>query len=157
MSRNRDSRSSAHFDDARRSAFLAESFKPQAQQAGRRGLDLVHLAARAARLEASEEAGAAPSTAPTAHEQLALLVRCALEDGVLRRSRRAELVSAGRRLGLSSLEVHIIITQVQSEIPLGTPRLPATRPPAGRPWLALSGVTLLATAVAAIGWRLIQS
>lgn len=99
-------------------------------------------------------------------ESLRLLIEASLEDGLLRASRRAEILEIGKNLGVSEFHTHLLIAQTQfGDLP-GAPDLQnllgvgAARPAkqvfrVRRPAPALRTVSALALAVAmfSLMWR----
>ena len=51
------------------------------------------------------------------HDHLRDLIAAAMEDGLLRYSRRQELIRIGRVLGLNEFQVHLLIAEVQIALP----------------------------------------
>jgi hypothetical protein len=124
---------------ARRAALLSE-FAPTTSQ---------DVRARLAQVSHAVEA-------PAPAEQLCSLIRDSLEDGLLRCSQRAKILSAGRKLGFSDFHTHLLIAQTQfgpqcvvsEDAELPSP--PASGAAAGR--LAAALLLALALLLAAIRW-----
>lgn len=104
----------ARFEDKRRQ-LLEDLSDPRLAGLARKQLDRIHLAYSALARQSAPQGAGAVAAAPVESraEQMRLLIEAALEDGLLRCSRRAEILAEGRRLGFSEFHVHLLIAQVQ--------------------------------------------
>jgi len=144
---------------ARRQDLLRALHHPATYADARRQLDQLHLAYATLRQAGSQaeyrraRAADRPETA-----RLRQLIAAALEDRLLRYSRRQELLATGRRLGFSDFQTQLLIAQVQfgdDQIPLGSdPTSRHGRPEHPRAWarLAAAGVLALALFLALVRW-----
>ncbi len=86
--------------------------------------------------------------APPPVQELRALISASLEGGLLRHSRRQEILARARALGLSDFQAHLLIAQVQfgdDDAPAGVLTIkPTPRVPAARLWPRLAGVGMLA-------------
>ncbi|MEW6253014.1 MAG: hypothetical protein AB1716_20440, partial [Planctomycetota bacterium] len=99
---------------ARREQLLAELSGGRRHTASRRELDALHVAYSALQdphNQAEHLRLLGPSADPAA--VLRLLIEAALEEGLLRYSRRQMIVERARELGLSEFQAHLLIAQVQ--------------------------------------------
>ena len=142
-----------------RSRLLAQLDDPVARDAARRQLDYLHLAyaalrdpcAQAEYLRARVE-GADDVT------RLRQLIAASLEDGLLRYSRRQEILAEARRLGFSEFHTQLLIAQVQfGDDGLWPPESAATRRErrdTSRAWagFAAAGVLALTLFLALVRW-----
>lgn len=148
---------------AQRVRVLAAMNDPRQYAAARRRLEELHLAYAALRdPDAQAEHLRAQSRDDDAVRRLRRLIAASLEDGLLRYSRRQEILAQAARLGFSPFQTQLLIAQVQ----FGDEIVPAPRPshgPApqpharhGRPrtWarLAAVGVLALALFLALVRW-----
>lgn len=146
----------------RRRRLLATLADPARYTESRRQLDELHRAyntLRASRRQSEYlHSPAAPETDDQRVEYLRRLIAASLEGGLLRCSRRLELLEEGRRLGFSDFHTHLLIAQVQfgGEI-LARPErcdLPHEPGPARRAAarLATAGVLAVAIFFALLRW-----
>lgn len=102
---------------ARRKRLLAELDDPAKHRESRRRLDELHRAYHALRdprlqskhLHAARE----PEARDDRVEYLRRLIESSLEGGLLRYSRRVDILAEGRRLGFSDFHTQLLIAQVQ--------------------------------------------
>jgi hypothetical protein len=146
----------------RRRRLLAQLADSTRYAESRRQLDLLHRAynalsdprrqaehVRAAREEGTDEDRVA---------RLRRLIEVSLEGGLLRYSRRAEILVEGRRLGFSEFQTHLMIAQVQFGGELAVPPTRSSRPTSAETpsrvgaRFAAAGVLALAIFLAAIRW-----
>ncbi len=132
-----------HFQ-SRRAELLAQLDNPERYAETRRELDQLHLAYAALR-----DARRGPADGDAA-AQLRGLIAASLEDGLLRYSRRQDILAHGRELGLGDFQTQLLIAQVQfgaQETPL-VRSAPVPRPAAdSRTWARLAGVGVLALTI----------
>jgi hypothetical protein len=97
-----------------RARLLARLDEPATYGRVRRQLDELHLAYAALR-DPQGQADALRAGAEGADRVAALKVQIAasLEDGLLRYSRRQEILREARQIGLSDFQAHLLIAQVQ--------------------------------------------
>lgn len=103
----------AHFA-SQRAAAMARLADGRQRVAAERELDALHLAHRA--LSASAGQDVTPSAATLSVDRVAVLRRIidwSLEDGLMRYSRRQQVLDAGRSLGFSEFHIHLMIAQAQ--------------------------------------------
>lgn len=144
--------------------FQAERTRIVAQMSrlGQRGeasskLDALHRAYSALRDAAGQEAYLAGRASADATDQLRRFIASSLEDGLLRYSRRKEILGEARRLGLSDFHAQLLIAQVQfGDIPddwstrvAGAPR---RSPRAVWPFFAAAVLLAGAMALGAVKW-----
>lgn len=99
---------------ARRERLLGQLSDPTRHQETRRQLDDLHLAYATLRDPASQaQYLRSQSTNDDPAGELCVLIRAAIEDGLLRHSRRQEIIERGRELGLSDFQTQLLIAQVQ--------------------------------------------
>jgi hypothetical protein len=144
---------------ARRQRLLASLAQGQAADHSHAALDALH---RAYRTLADPDEQQRYLVAVTAHQpdhdpadQLRWAINGSLEGGLLRYSRRQELITLGQRLGFNEFQVQLMIAQVQfgdaivdhqpTTPPNSSPRPTVRRQ--RRPWLAALAVFLLAAAL----------
>lgn len=99
-----------------RQAIIRQLEDPLNYQVARRRLNEIYMALRALsdRQRQAETLEAMLGGEPQRHlRALRQHIRDSLEDGVLRCSRRRELLEEGRRLGLSEFHVHLLIAEAQ--------------------------------------------
>ncbi len=125
---------------------------PDTAMQGEARLDALHLAYRAL----SAQTAATPAGADALGD-LRALIAASLEDGLLRYSRRQQILEAGRAAGLSDFQTQLVIAQVQFGDDHAAPALPAQRPacaPRRRTWPFLTAAALLGLAglLAEIWW-----
>ncbi|MGD8451555.1 MAG: hypothetical protein PVJ57_07025 [Phycisphaerae bacterium] len=124
---------------------------PRSYARARRQLDDLHLAYAALRRPQAQAAVLAPP--PAAEEsgdvaRLRRMIAASLEDGLLRYSRRRDILAAAQELGFSDFQTQLLIAQVQfgdDQIPFGTGaarRQPASA--AARAWAGATAVGVLA-------------
>ena len=128
-------------------------------EAARRELDQLHLAYAALRDPRGQaeylRTRAAGADAAT---RLRQLIAAALEDGLLRYSRRQDILTGARRLGFSEFHTPLLIAQVQfGEDEPGldaAPRSRGARRDRSRAWagLAAAGLLALALFLALVRW-----
>ena len=144
---------------AERARLLAFLHQPATYGSARRHLEELHLAYAALRNpDAQAEYQRARRGADGRVAQIRQLIAASLEDGLLRHSRRQEILIAAQRLGFSEFQAHLLIAQVQfgdEDIPLsaGNATEVARREPP-RTWarLTAAGVLALALFLAMIRW-----
>lgn len=153
------------FFDARRQA-LALLDDPHRHTAGRQALDAIHLAYAALRDPATQQQYLKSLTVQAGPvEQIRRQIRASLEDGLLRFSRRQEILTAARAAGLSDFHAQILIAEVQfGGPPITNPLTPrpepiddtlgiehpgfeATRPDQSRAWARAAAAGVLALAM----------
>jgi uncharacterized protein YhaN len=90
--------------------------------------------------------------------RLRRMIESCLEGGLLRYSRRAEILAEGRRLGFSAFHVHLMIAQVQFGEEIAAPPFRRAGLPAGRATarvgarFAAVGLLALAIFLAMVRW-----
>ena len=148
--------------EARRRRLLVELADPARYVESRRGLDELHQAynalcdprrqaehLRAARDENTDDGRVA---------RLRRLIEASLEGGLLRYSRRLEILAEGRRLGFSEFHTQLLIAQIQFGGELVVPPtrcgIPASAETSSRVGarFAAAGVLALAIFLAMIRW-----
>ncbi len=95
--------------EQRRRVLLERLRDPRRRAEAARELEDVWLAQRLGALSEDEQSSVADD--PTT--RLRRLIAASLEGGLLRPSRRARILSAARRLGISEFHAHLLIAQVQ--------------------------------------------
>ena len=100
--------------ERQRARLLSALHHPDAHHAAHRSLDELHVAyqtlidpERQREYLASRTRDAPPET------RMRRLIASALEDGLLRFTRRREILEQGRRLGFNEFQIHLLIAQVQ--------------------------------------------
>jgi hypothetical protein len=142
-----------------RARVLAVLHDPAKHGQSRRRLDELHVAYAGLRdplRQAAYLRNLKTSDDRVAH--LSRLISDSLEDGLLRYSRREEILGEGRQLGFSDFQTQLLIAQVQ----FGSDDvLPVANPGAGRRWnarpavgprFAAVGVLTLALFLAMVRW-----
>lgn len=81
--------------------------------ASRRKLDRLHVAYTALRNPSAQMRYLRAERRPDNAARLRNLIEASLEDGLLRYSRRREIMDEGRRLGFSDFQTHLVIAQTQ--------------------------------------------
>jgi len=147
---------------ARRERLLAGLDDPARYAESRRQLDELYRAYNALHHSRRQADLAEPIRATGAAQervaQLRELIRCSLEGGLLRYSRRVQILAEGRRLGFSDFHTHLMIAQVQFDGEIVAPPSPSDAPPAedGAPRVrarfAAAGILALAIFLAMIRW-----
>jgi hypothetical protein len=145
--------------EAERVRLLAQLGRPATHATARRGLDELHLAyatLRDPRTQAQYLRTRTDGCDDVA--RLRQLIAASLEDGLLRYSRRQDILAEARRVGFSDFQTQLLIAQVQ----FGDEQLDIIRPRAGRAaaggatraWasFAAAGVLALALFLAMIRW-----
>lgn len=118
----------------------------------RRQLDQLHLAYVALRDAAAQDALLAARNQPEDEiAALRKLIAASLEDGLLRYSRRQEILDAAQRLGFSEFQTQLLIAQVQFGDAV-VPMAPRKREELhveerSRKWAAITAATLMALAL----------
>ena len=147
-----------------RARCLADLHDPRRHLAARERLDQIHLAYRAILRALSAARDSAPqarslrecagTTSPT--DELRTLIADALEDGLLRHTRREFIVQRARALGYSEFHAQLLIAQVQfgdvGDAGVPAPASPSTRllrrtPSLERLWARFAAVAVLALAM----------
>jgi hypothetical protein len=139
--------------------WVAATGDPARYAVARRRLDELHLAYAVLHDPFRQaEYVRARGQAAEAVGQFRQRIQASLEDGLLRHSRRQELLAAGRRLGFSEFHTHLLIAQVQFGDEQGrllgiSPGAPG-RPAAPRSWagFAAAGVLALAMFLVMLRW-----
>ncbi len=99
---------------ARRRRLLADLDDPARHAESRRRLNELYLAYNALRDRRRQADFARAGDAPDDRvARLRALIQSSLEGGLLRYSRRVEILAEGRRLGFSDFHTHLLIAQVQ--------------------------------------------
>lgn len=98
----------------RRAQLLEELHDAQTHRSSRTELDAAHLAFRVLRDPRRQAVHLADLSEPAGDrvEKLRSLIQACIEDGVLRHSRRRELLNWGRVCGLSAFDTQLLIAQV---------------------------------------------
>ena len=145
--------------DSERERLIAELDKPQHHSESRRQLEALHLAYSALRDPASQaaylEVGSGDENDVTAMRRL---IAASLEGGLLRYSRRRQILDEGRRRAFSDFQTQLLIAQVQfgdDQFAPATPgRLRAAADEDSRAWarFAAVGVLALALFLALVRW-----
>jgi hypothetical protein len=144
---------------AERARLLAFLHQPATYGAARRHLEELHLAYAALRDPGAQaEYLRAGRGADDRVAQVRQLIAASLEDGLLRYSRRQEILSVAQHLGFSEFQAQLLIAQVQfgdERIPLSAGNATGglrSEPP--RTWarLAAVGVLALALFLAMVRW-----
>lgn len=142
-----------HFRD-RRHRLLAALDEPALHQVSRAHLDDLHVAYRTLSDPDRQKAYLARQGKDAdASERMRWAIAAAMEDGLLRYSRRQELLALGHRFGFTEFQVQLLIAQVQFgdeaiDLPIqrtGGPTRETGR--TWRPWWAALAVLLLAVAL----------
>lgn len=81
--------------------------------AGRRKLDRLHIAFTALCDPNAQMRYLRAERRPDNAARLRTLIEASLEDGLLRYSRRREIMDEGRRIGFSDFQTHLLIAQTQ--------------------------------------------
>jgi len=151
-----DSAEVARRFEVERARLLAQLHDPATHQEARRRLEELHLAYAALHdPRAQAEYLAARGGAADDLTYLRRLIAASLEDGLLRYSRRQEILAEARERGFSDFQAQLLIAQVQfgddsfSPATPGRPRL-ARRGAAAR--LAAAGVLALGMFLALVRW-----
>ena len=139
---------------ARRTTLLAQLADAARYQETRRELDQLHLAYAALRdPRRQDDYLPRAATDGDALAQLRGLIAASLEDGLLRYSRRQDILERGRALGLGDFQTQLLIAQVQfgaAETPVGLVAFGThvARPVSdSRTWARLAGVGVLAATI----------
>jgi hypothetical protein len=137
---------------AERARLLAALHRPGSYEDARRRLDELHWAYAAVsnpRNQVRCSSPPRPEDDPAAF--ISRMIAAALEDGLLRYSRRKEIVATALRLGLSEFHAQLLIAQVQfgdDRIPAPTLRLVGqARPRVSKTWAGVAAVGVLAVAL----------
>ena len=144
---------------AERARLLTQLDNPAAHSAVRHRLDDLHLAYAALR-EPRQQAEHLRTRVNGADDvtQLRQLIAAALEGGLLRYSRRQEIITEAQRLGFSDFQTQLLIAQVQFGDDQFQPATPgsrrAARAESSRAWarFAAAGVLALAMFLALVRW-----
>ncbi|TWT46102.1 hypothetical protein RAS1_25490 [Phycisphaerae bacterium RAS1] len=145
----------------RRRTLLDRLHHPACREQASADLDRLHVAYAALRDPARQSQHLSEQRhAPDAVVLLARRIGDALEDGLLRHSRREQIIDEARRIGLSEFQAHLLIAQVlagDDGFPIVRPQsaqVSAKRPRAKHASmrLAAAGVLALAFFLAAIRW-----
>jgi hypothetical protein len=139
-----------HFQ-ARRAELLAQLGDAARYDQTRRDLDQLHLAYAALRDPGrQDDCLRLEPTNGDALKQLRGVIAASLEDGLLRYSRRQDILARGRELGLGDFQTQLLIAQVQfgtQEAPLVHAAPPARRSADSRTWARWTGVGVLALTI----------
>lgn len=126
---------------------------PSSYRRARRQLDDLHLAYAALRRPQGQAAvvTAAPPAENGDVARLRRMIAASLEDGLLRYSRRRDILDAARELGFSEFQTQLLIAQVQfgdDQIPVGG-SIGEQRSvnAAARAWTGVTAVAVLALAM----------
>lgn len=103
---------SARFERLRR-GLLAQLEDPRHHAASRRKLDELHIAYAVLRDPARQSEALNTFNDENATRELRTLVSASLEGGLLRYSRRQEILSYAREIGISQFHAQLLIAQVQ--------------------------------------------
>jgi hypothetical protein len=135
----------------RRAYLLAQLENAARYEDTRRELDELYIAYAALQDAEPKNGDLQPGPADgDALGQLRGLIAASLEDGLLRYSRRQDILACGRALGLGDFQTHLLIAQVQfgdAEIPLSDRRRGAQPAASSRTWARLAGVGVLALTI----------
>jgi hypothetical protein len=136
---------------ARRAALLAQLDDPTRYDEVRRELDQLHVAYAALRDPPRQGDDAQrTATASDALARLQGLIVASLEDGLLRYSRRQDILARGRELGFGDFQTQLLIAQVQfgaAEMPVTCSTGLAPARADSRTWARLAGVAVLALTI----------
>lgn len=145
--------------DSERTRLIAELDRPRHHVESRRQLEALHLAYSTLRDPTSQaaylEAGFGNENDVTAMRRL---IAASLEGGLLRYSRRRQILEEGRRRAFSDFQTQLLIAQVQFGDDQFAPVTPGTPRPAAdkdsRAWarFAAVGVLALALFLALVRW-----
>lgn len=145
----------------RRQALLERLHHPAHRERASIELDRLHVAYAALRDPARQSQHLLERReAPDEVELLARRISDELEDGLLRHSRREQIIDEARRIGLSEFQAHLLIAQVlagDDGFPVVRPRRAAASGDSvsalrAAPRLAAAGVLALAIFLAVIRW-----
>lgn len=100
---------------ARRAVLMQALDDPATGPAARSALEQLYLAYRVLRERAAAQRSPLRSEEPSPEDRLREMIRGALEDDLLRHSRRQWLIEQGARLGLPPFRVQLLIAQTQFE------------------------------------------
>jgi hypothetical protein len=134
---------------AERTRLLRHLHDPLRYSLTRRHLEELHLAYATLRdPDRQDEYRQHLVDVPEPVRELRALIRASLEDGLLRHSRRQDILAHARQLGFNDFQAHLLIAQVQcgdERTPVVTTAVPPRQHDGnGRGWARLAGVGMLA-------------
>lgn len=144
--------------DAERRRLLAQLDDPVRHATARRRLDELHRAYAALRDPHAQAEYLRSRRTDDDVARLRRFIAASLEDGLLRHSRRQEIIAEARRLGFSDFHAHLLIAQVQFGderiSPVSSPPAAGSRRDTSRAWarFAAAGVLALAMFLGMVRW-----